>query len=253
MFVVSLHADHVKQCLRIVNGEQWACTTVHGKIFEGEIFGKGNWRGKFWQICWQSISYSTVFIYNGKENLANYIPFAKFAKIFPLQNFPMYGISLCTCVCLCLAATFVVRVLACWSRGSLFNAQLLLLFTHIAPVYPAVWGKQIPYCSYMSHFMHGEAQMGPWVYTPSSMRHACPCRASVQTLIGFVQHASTLGCLFDAKASRPVWMAWWVQMASTSFALCVSLHLCICVHNTSTVSWSPFVGGHVCATQNYQF
>ena len=34
---------------------------------------------------------STVFIYIGEENLANCIPFSKFAEIFPLQNFPKYA------------------------------------------------------------------------------------------------------------------------------------------------------------------
>ena len=65
--------------------------TVHGKILEGEIFGKSLLlkqltRGE----SAGSLSVIPLYLYNyiGEENVANCIPFAKFTKIFPLHIFP---------------------------------------------------------------------------------------------------------------------------------------------------------------------
>ena len=52
------------------------------KIFGEEKFGESV----------GSLLKTLAFINIGGENLANCQPFAKFAKISPLQNFPTYGI-----------------------------------------------------------------------------------------------------------------------------------------------------------------
>ena len=69
--------------------------TVHGKILEGEIFGELLLMKQL-RLARKILAnllaiyklFHCIYIRIGEENLANCIPFTKFAKIFPLQIFP---------------------------------------------------------------------------------------------------------------------------------------------------------------------
>ena len=65
------------------------------KFWRGKILAKSIvsdfWRGKRWRIANNIIScFSESGIWLGKI-LANNVQFAKFAKVFPRQNFALYG------------------------------------------------------------------------------------------------------------------------------------------------------------------